>query len=138
MDDNRRNDRPVKDLTHYRRAGEHEARVARKALEHATDGVEPDVRGLLDRTPEILAEAMRRRAGSAPDALDASIALARWAIPRLAVAALLLVVVSGTLLWRQSGDAGDSFDRLDELVLGVDENGATVDQLFDTLFTPEG
>ncbi len=112
--------------------------LARDALERTTDGAEPNVDRLLDKTREILDEAERRRGAVDEDALAASITLARWAVPRLAAAALLLVAVCATILFQQSGDTGDGFDRLDELVLGVDGDELTADQVFDTLFTPEG
>ena len=117
---------------------ERHGELARDALQRTTDGAEPNVVRLLDKTREILDEAERRRGAVDEDALTASITLARWAVPRLAAAALLLVAVSAAILFQQSGDAGDGFDRLDELVLGVDGDELTADQVFDTLFTPEG
>ena len=128
----------VEDLARHRREREWHGELARDALERTTDGAEPNVDRLLDKTREILDEAERRRGAVDEDALAASITLARWAVPRLAAAALLLVAVSATILFQQSGDTGDGFDRLDELVLGVDGDELTADQVFDTLFTPEG
>lgn len=102
-----------------------ERRIA-EALERSTAGIEPRADLLLDRVPQMLAEARRRRAGR--DALTASVALARTAIPRLAMATALLVAISAAL-WLTAGDAspaGSTWDDVlvagngvsDELILG--------------------
>lgn len=75
---------------------EEERGVAREALERSTEGDVPRIDLLLEGVPCMLAEARRRRGRR--DALAASVPLARLVIPRLAVAAALLVAISAALL----------------------------------------
>jgi hypothetical protein len=69
--------------------------LSREVLERATSEREPDVGALLEAVPEIMAEAARRRAARRrPDSVAAVVPLAWKAIPRLAAAAVVLVLVS--------------------------------------------
>jgi hypothetical protein len=106
--------------------------VSRRALHQATEGLEPDLTRLLDAVPGILLEAERRRRRRATrDALSASVPLARWAIPRLAAAAALLVVLAGALLYTTPTATDESLD-LDELILS-DSDSLTTDAILGVL-----
>jgi hypothetical protein len=93
-----------------------DANLARRALTRATEGAEPEMTRLLDAVPEMMAEAARRRRlESRLDPVSAVVPLAWKLIPRLAAAAVLLVVVSATVYVMDSDhgeEAGRDFDSL--------------------------
>ena len=66
--------------------------LTRAALRRAVEGVEPDVSRLLEATPEMMAEARRRRVSSDGDFFAELAALASRTVPRLAAATALLLL----------------------------------------------
>lgn len=111
--------------------------AAREALERATGDREPDVAPLLDKVPWMMREAARRREASRRRGmLAASIPQARRAIPRLAAATAVLVVVSAVLLFTggrtTSTQAPGSIDDL--IARG---NGLTDQLIVESILGPE-
>ena len=117
---------PIESIDAARRSRRADEALAHEALVRAAEGLEPGIDVLLDAVPGMLAEAHRRRRGR--DALAASVPLARRIIPRLAVAAALLVAISAALVLTGDGGTtgGTSWDDVlvagngvsDELILG--------------------
>lgn len=113
--------------------GEH---AVREALERATGEREPDVGPLIDRVPWMMREAARRRQAKRCDTLTASIAPARWAIPRLAAATAVLVVVGVALLFTGGGTAtADGSSSIDDLI--ASGNGLTDQLIVESILEPE-
>ncbi|MDX1389770.1 MAG: hypothetical protein R3344_11310 [Acidobacteriota bacterium] len=87
------------------------ADLSREALERATAGPEPEIGALLDAVPHVVDEARRRRAAvEARDAVTASVPLAWKVIPRLAAAAVVLVLVCAGLILVNGADDGQDLD----------------------------
>ncbi len=95
--------------------------LAREALERATAGREPEIGALLESVPEILAEAGRRRASrEQQDTVTAVVPLAWRVIPRLASAAVVLVLVCAGLVLMNGDWSGADLQDLDDVALGAE------------------
>lgn len=109
--------------------------LTREALERATAGREPEIGALLESVPDILAEARRRRmASEQQDAVTAIVPLAWKAIPRLAAAAVVLVVVSAGLILMNGDWSAADLQDLDDVVLGAEIDS---DLLIETILAGE-
>jgi hypothetical protein len=98
--------------------------LVRDALQRAAGKDEPDVARLLEAVPDLMAEARRRRAAAvaiAPTLSDR----ARQAIPRLAVATAVVVVLATTVTFLDRDATAADSTSFDSLVLTGPENGAT-------------
>ncbi len=101
-----------------------ERKLVREALRRAAQDPEPDMGRLLGAVPEILAEVRRRRLQDRETPLTMVIPLAWKAIPRLAVAAAILVLVCTTLLFRDTVRMDRGRQDLDTVLLvGTDAAG---------------
>ena len=81
-------------------------RLTREVLRRAVEGERPDVSRLVESTPQMMAEARRRRLAKGQDFFSDLAALAGRTVPRLAaVTALLLLVASAVFFSDQSSDA---------------------------------
>lgn len=104
--------------------------MAGEALRRAGGGLREDSERLVAAVPALMREAARRRAQPA----DGFPALAAWALPRLAAATAVAVVVAVTVsLWNPSSSSTASFESL-ILDDGVANTG---DELFDALLGAE-
>ncbi len=109
--------------------------LAREALEIAAADPDPDIERLVAAMPRVMAEARkrldartrlekRRRLELARNPLAAAVPLASKAIPRFAAAALLLALVSGTILVRDAARVESDGEDLDKaLLVGTDVAG---------------
>jgi hypothetical protein len=108
--------------------------TVRDALRRAEQGVELDASRLVARVPDMLSEArrIRARAYADPPTLQQ---LAMRALPRLAAATAVAVIVAASFaLWERSNDAAAS-PTFESVILG----GETADDdVFDALFGLEG
>jgi hypothetical protein len=92
--------------------------TTRRAFSGAAGPVEPNLSRLIDRVPGILAEAEHRREARAQlDPLAAVLPLARKALPRLAAATAVLLVVALVIGNGQAEDALDTQASLDRYIL---------------------
>jgi hypothetical protein len=110
--------------------------LVRDALRAAPGPEEPDVTRLLEAVPALMAEARRRRSAvAAPDLASALAERARRAIPKLAVATAVVVVLASTasLVYRET--PGNGTGSFDSLVLSGDESngGDAADILLDAV-----
>jgi len=129
-------DSNVTSIDALRRSRGDDSRLAREALERATDGTDAPIDGLLDSVPQMLQEAQRRRRQpSRRDALTASIPMARSAIPRLAAVAALLVVISAALLLTGSETETSSTTSFDDLLIAG--NGVSDEMIVESILGPE-
>jgi hypothetical protein len=125
-------------MTIRSRRGDEDRALAREALRQAPGSEDTRLSRLVDSVPALMAEARRRR--HAPGRLGFDTALAatlRRAIPRLAAAtAVILVLVSAALL----GDRGETVvgaTGFDSIVLTGGENVGTGDDLFAAIVNVE-
>jgi hypothetical protein len=100
----------------------------RHALRLAAGEAEPDVSHLAAAVPWMMAEARRRRARMPATPLAAVVPLAAKAIPRLAAAAAILVLLATVLLFRDASRTGAERQDLDSMLLGGADAGG-VEQL---------
>lgn len=108
--------------------------LSREALERATSDREPDIGALLESVPEIMAEAARRRsAQQRHDSVTAVVPLAWKAIPRLAAAAVVLVLVSVGLVLTNGEITTDEPGDVGEWVLGTGDTEVSTDLLLETI-----
>ncbi len=116
--------------TRRTRAGD--AALVREALRRAPGSREPDVSRLVDAVPALMAEARRRR--DVP--LAAPLAeRARRAIPRLAVATVVVVALGSASLFLDGETPSNSIGSFDSAILNGTENhgGNTSDVLLDAV-----
>jgi hypothetical protein len=110
--------------------------LSREALERATSDREPDQGALLESVPEIMAEAARRRAVERrQDSVIAVVPLAWKAIPRMAAAAVVLVLVSVGLVLT-GGEPSIETDENGDVsvwVLGTGDTEVSTDLLLETI-----
>jgi hypothetical protein len=105
------------------REREDDRALVRDALRVAPGPEEPDITHLLEAVPALMAEARRRRSASAPSGLASALAeRARRAIPRLAVATVVVVALASTasLVYRET--PGNGSGGFDSMVLSGDES----------------
>lgn len=103
--------------------------IAREAMRVAEQGTSADASRLVASVPELMREARRRRAEADSPALGR---VASWAMPRLAAATLLVVVVATSVqLWERS-HAVPAATTFESVILGGDGDG-TGDIVFDAL-----
>jgi len=108
--------------------------LSREALERATSDREPDLGALLESVPEIMAEAARRRSAQRrPDSVTAVVPLAWKAIPRLAAAAVVLVLVSVGLVLTNGETPREETGDVSEWVLGIGDTEVSTDLLLQTI-----
>jgi hypothetical protein len=104
-----------------------ERAALREALRAAADEPAPDVSGLVHAVPRMMAEARRRSALRTASPLLGIAPLAARAIPRMALAAAVLVLLTAAIAWRDratgSGATGQDIDSALENLLIGDENG---------------
>jgi hypothetical protein len=109
--------------------------IARQAFHRALGDKVPDLSRLENAIPAIIAEARRRRRGpEAPtDLISAAIPLATRAIPRLAAATLVLIVLATVIGLRGDSETGGGTAGLDRFLLTGDLSGAGSDLLLETI-----
>jgi hypothetical protein len=110
--------------------------LVRDALRRAAGEDEPDVTRLVEAVPDLMAEARRRRnAVAAPAPLPSLADRARQAIPKLAVATAVVVVLATTVSFVERDAAGTGSTSFDSLVLtGPENNGSdSADILLDAV-----
>lgn len=104
--------------------------VTRKALRIAAGGARPDVSKLVDAVPEAMREARLRRERGVEAAVSLAQLSAR-AMPRLAAAtALAVVVATGVVVWERTG-ATPNATTLESVIFGADSG--TGDPVLDAL-----
>jgi len=110
----------------------------REALERAGGDTRPDVSRLVGAVPDLIAEARRRVAQ--PEEFPALLAArAWWAVPRLAVATVVAVVLASIMLFVERGSAATRATSLESVILGgASASGdGTGDVLLDAVLTAE-
>jgi hypothetical protein len=96
----------------------------RESLRMAGGGPEPDMERLLAAVPIILAEARRRRRLREQSPWTPVVSLAWRALPRMAAAAVLLLIASAAVLLGEQGSGGRERPDLDSILLiGTDTAG---------------
>ena len=112
--------------------------VVREAMRRATDAPPAELDRLLERTPELLREARRRRAAAVGEAdlWSTLVPLIGRALPALAVASALLVAAVG---WRWSKDACDPRNGSPAVATWLlgSETPATQDAVFEALIASQ-
>jgi hypothetical protein len=109
--------------------------IVRKALRAAERGAHADASGLVASVPELLREARRRRAEAGGDSPTLA-QLATWALPRLAAATAVAVVVATSFVSWELRTATTTA-AFESVILGADGDG-TGDAVFDDLLDLEG
>lgn len=110
--------------------------LSRAALESSVECAPVEVARLVDAVPGLMLEAERRRQVLETDSLLALVPVARWAIPRLAAAAVALVAVSGVLLLFDGNTVGRADRGVDTLLLS-DTALDQADPVFQALLTED-
>ncbi len=103
----------------------------KQILRDAVGDAEPDISHIDDAVPELIAEAQRRR--EQVGAMASMVPLARRAVPRLAVAAAVLLVAAMLVGIRDSSQAVSGSADLDRLVLTGEMNGESSDILLEAI-----
>jgi len=111
--------------------------LVRAALERAARDPEPDMSRLLDAVPGLLAEAGRRRLFRRETPLTAVVPLAWKLIPRLAAAAVILVLASTVMVLRDSGGTDRDRQDLDRLLLVGTDAAGVEDLLLEDILAQE-
>lgn len=107
-----------------------EVRVSiRHALRTAAGEMDPDVSHLIAAVPRMMAEARRRRVQVPETPLAAVASLAARAIPRLAAAATVLVLLATVMLFIDASRTGADRQDLDSVLLGDADAGGIEDLL---------
>jgi hypothetical protein len=113
--------------------------LTRNVFRDADTDLTPDVSRLLSRTDELMARAARGESTQKPDALIDLVPLAWTMIPRFALGAALLVVVS--VGWSWVGETvvstTDSTLQLESLILGGESSNSGSDLLLDAMVNQE-
>ena len=106
----------------------------RTALSKASGATPLEVRHLVDAVPALMAEASRR-AAERPDLASTLAARSLWAVPRLAVATAVAVVLASIALFIGNGAATPGATTLDNVILdgASGPNGETGDVLLDAV-----
>lgn len=117
-----------------------ERTISKRTLERVVGEGDPSIDRLVEAVPEMMARADRIREARS-DRIVASIPLARWAIPRLAMAAALLVLLAASLVigrpLRQN-PAADAVGTLEAMMLGQNGRELSTDLLLDSIVSPGG
>lgn len=115
-----------------RASGRREA--VQEALRRAAGDDEPDVSRILGAVPAMMAEARRRRAlESRIGVISAVVPLARRAIPALAAAAAVLVLVATFVGYRDDTGTADGIAELDGLILTGETSSDVSDVLLEAM-----
>ncbi len=113
--------------------GRDDAREVRASIRHAlrtaAGEMEPDVSHLVAAVPRMMAEARRRRVQVPETPLAAVVPLAAKAIPRLAAAAAVLVLLATVMLFKDASPTGADRQDLDAVLLGGTDAGGVEDLL---------
>jgi len=108
--------------------------VVRRAFLRAAGDVDPDVSRVRAAVPEMIAEARRRRTIAArAGAISAVVPLARRAIPALAAAAAVLVLVATFVGFRDVTGTVNGTTELDRLILTGKVSGNVSDVVLDAV-----
>lgn len=113
--------------------------VLREALDRASGGTRPDVSRLVDAVPDLMAEARRRREADLVD-LPTIVATRAWgAVPRLAVATAVAVVIASIALLVETGTTAAGTTTFESVILdgNAGSNGGTGDVLLDAVLASE-
>jgi len=111
-------------MSRHHRERDDDRALVRDALQRAAGEDEPGVARLLEAVPDLMAAARLRRAAAAAIAPTLS-DRARQAIPRLAVATAVVVVLATTVSFLDRDAAATDSTSFDSLVLTGPENGTT-------------
>jgi hypothetical protein len=117
--------------------------LARRVLRDSTRGVEPSMENLLASVPALVDEARRRRAGAATDdPIAVLVPLARRALPRLAAAAAVLLLVSAGFYVKEvgleTGGVEETTGGVESLLLTGTWSGEDGDPLLGAILGQEG
>lgn len=104
----------------------------RRAFEAADEGASNDVSRLVASVPQLMREAERRRNAQITGGVSIG-SLAAWALPRLAAATAVAVVVAGWVIVDRSRPAQPASAPTFESVVIGNESGSTGDVVFDAL-----
>jgi len=120
-------------MKHVRRDVDRDATI-RRALERAVDGEAPGVDRIVARVPAILAEASRRRiAAAAPGLLGSLVPLARRAVPRLAAATGVIVLLATATALNRAPAEGGSATSVESVVLDLSTDEGREDPLLQAI-----
>jgi len=111
--------------------------LAREALRRAAAGREPAMERLLGAVPEMLQEARRRRLTASRDPVGAFVPLALSAIPRLATATALLLLISIALFVFGPAETRTADSSFESLLLSGDELSGGVDPFYEAILGQE-
>ncbi len=117
-------------MTIKSRRGDEERQLARAALRQAPGSEDTRLSRLVSSVPALMAEARRRR--NAPARLDVDTALVaslRRALPGLAAATAVILMLVSAALVGDRGEIGTGTTSFDSIVLTVGENGGSGDDL---------
>jgi hypothetical protein len=117
-----------------------ERTISKRALERVVGEWEPSIDRLVDAVPDIMARADQIKEARS-DRIVASIPLVRWAIPRLAMATAVLVLLAASLLIGQparQNRAADAAGTLEALMLGQNGREFSADLILDSIVSPGG
>lgn len=110
------------------------AEITRQAFRRAASDLDPNVSGVMDAVPAMLAEARRRRAIEEPGGtMSFIVPVARRAIPRLAAAAVVLVALATFVGSRDTSVSVAGTAELDRLILTGEANHSVSDVLLEAI-----